>query len=120
MPSRSSGSVRVFYPLFNREGLLALLKQRITALQGNLPLKRVVLFGSYAKGTQTIGSDIDLLVVYTGEPRDDAYALVKRTLDIRRLEPHVYAEEEYEQVRTTVEGMTRDGISVLNVEAGEV
>jgi len=72
-----------------------------------------VLFGSYAKGRQTVASDIDLLVVYTGRPRADAYALVKRVLDIRRLEPHVYAEEEYEAVRTAVERMVRDGIPIV-------
>jgi hypothetical protein len=33
---------------------------------------------------------VDLLVVYDGEKREDAYALVKKTLDILGLEPHVY------------------------------
>ena len=110
MPTKSSSSVRVFYPPFSREDLLALLRQRVPALQDKLPLKRVVLFGSYATGRQTVASDIDLLVVYAGQPREDAYALVKRTLNIRRLEPHVYAEAEYAQVRTTIERMARDGI----------
>jgi predicted nucleotidyltransferase len=112
MQSRSSGSVKVFYPPFSREELLALLRQRMAALQGKLPLKRVVLFGSYAKGRHTVASDIDLLVIYAGKPREDAYALVKRTLNIHRLEPHVYAEEEYERVGITVERMARDGIPV--------
>jgi predicted nucleotidyltransferase len=113
MQSRSSGSVKIFYPPFNREGLLTLLRQRIVKLQEKLPLKRVVLFGSYAQGRQTIASDIDLLVIYAGQPCEDAYALVKRTLNIRRLEPHVYAEEEYEQVKMTVERMARDGVRVF-------
>lgn len=90
-----------------------MLPQRLAALQEKLPLKRVVLFGSYAKGRQTVASDIDLLVIYAGKPREDAYALVKRALNIRRLEPHVYAEEEYEQVRLTVERMACDGIPVM-------
>jgi predicted nucleotidyltransferase len=112
MQNKSFSSVKVFYPPFNREELSALLRQRIPALQGQLPLKRVVLFGSYAKGKQTVASDIDLLVVYSGRPRADAYALVKRALKIRRLEPHVYAEEEYEQARVILERMIRDGISI--------
>ena len=112
MPKKSSSSVRVFYPPFSREDLLAILRQRVPALGEKLPLKRVVLFGSYATGRQTVASDIDLLVVYAGRPREDAYALVKRTLNIRRLEPHVYAETEYARVRTTVERMARDGISL--------
>lgn len=113
MQSRSLSSVKVYYPPFDREELLALLRQRVPALQERLQLKRLVLFGSYAKGRQTVASDIDLLVVYAGKPRADAYALVKRTLNIRRLEPHVYAEEEYEQAGPGVERMIRDGISCL-------
>ena len=112
MLKRSCGSVKVFYPPFSREELLALLRQRVPASQEKLPLKRVVLFGSYAKGRQTAASDIDLLVVYAGAPREDSYALVKRTLNIRRLEPHVYAEAEYAQVKATVERMARDGIPI--------
>jgi predicted nucleotidyltransferase len=113
MRKESSSSVRVFYPPFSLEGLLAVLRQRVPMLQQKLPLKRVVLFGSYAKGRQTIASDIDLLVVYAGQPREDAYALVKQTLDIRRLEPHMYTEAEVAQVRTTIERMVRDGIPLF-------
>jgi predicted nucleotidyltransferase len=116
MPGKSSSSVKVFYPPFKREGLLALLRQRMATLQAKLPLKRVVLFGSYATGKQTAASDIDLLVIYSGKSREDAYALVRRTLAIRRLEPHVYTEEEYDQVKATIERMIRNGIPVT---AGE-
>ena len=116
MQNKSSSSVKVFYPPFNAEELLALLRERVKALKGKLPLKRVVLFGSYAKGKQTVASDIDLLVIYGGRPRTDAYALVKRALNIRRLEPHVYSEEEYDQAKMTVERMIRDGISIATGE----
>ena len=112
MLRKSFSSVKVFYPSLSREDLLALLRQRIKALQRELPLKRVVLFGSYATGRQTVASDIDLLVVYAGEPRKEAYALVKRTLNIRHLEPHLYAEEEYEPVKTTVERMVQSGVPI--------
>lgn len=114
MPRESSGSVRVFYPPFDRQQLLALLRRGINELQKVLPLKRVVLFGSYAKGRHTVASDIDLLVVYKGKPRDDAYALVKRTLNIRRLEPHVYTEVEYAQVKATLERMLKGGVLLHN------
>lgn len=112
MPKASSSSVRVFYPRFSRDDLVALFSQRVTALGAALPLRRVVLFGSYASGRQTAASDIDVLVVYAGRPRDDAHALVKRTLSIRGLEPHVYSEVEYTQVSSTVERMARDGILI--------
>ena len=114
MPQRSSGSVKVFYPPWTREALLVRLREGVAALREVLPLVRVVLFGSYARGRQTVASDIDLLVVYAGAARSDAYALVRHTFDLRRLEPHVYVEEEYAQVRETLERMIQDGITVYS------
>src|SRR3989442_4791189 len=119
MRPRSSGSVKVFYPPWNREALLVRLREGMIALREVLPLVRVVLFGSHARGRQTVASDIDLLVVYAGAVRGDAYALVRRTLDLRRLEPHVYAEEEYAQVSKTLERMAQDGIEVYNIGVAE-
>ena len=113
MPERSSGSVRIFYPAFDRAELLRTLRERLDRLESKLPLMRVVLFGSYARGTSTVGSDVDLLIVYRGEPRSDAYALVKRTLAIPRLEPHVYTMAEYEAARTTVDRMVQGGVTLL-------
>ena len=119
MRQRSSGSVKVFYPPWTREALLVRLREGMTTLREVLPLVRVVLFGSYARGRQTVSSDIDLLVVYAGAVRDDAYALVRRTLDLRRLEPHVYAEEEYTQVSETLERMVQDGTTVYSAGGAE-
>jgi len=114
MRPRSSGSVKVFYPPWNREALLARLREGVTALREVLPLARVVLFGSYARSRQTVASDIDVLVIYAGAVRSDAYGLVRRALALRRLEPHVYAEEEYTQVSETLERMVQDGITVYS------
>jgi predicted nucleotidyltransferase len=119
MRQRSSGSVKVFYPPWNREALLARLREGVTALREVLPLVRVVLFGFYARGRQTVASDIDLLVVYAGAVRGDAYALVRRTLNLRRLEPHVYAKEEYAQISETLERMVQDGITVYSAAGAE-
>lgn len=110
MPRRSSPSVRIFYPRFSREGLLGLLRGRLPVLEARLPLVRVVLFGSWSRGRHTAASDIDLLVVYAGEPRDDAYALVKTTLAIPRLEPHVYTVREAEACGPRLERMTAGGV----------
>ena len=82
-------------------------------LAARLPLRRVVLFGSYASGQFTAASDIDLLVVSEGSRRDDAYALVRKTLQIPRLEPHIYSLEEYEAVKETVTRMERGGVVFL-------
>ncbi|MBI2073679.1 MAG: nucleotidyltransferase domain-containing protein [Gemmatimonadetes bacterium] len=110
MPTRSSGSVKVFSPPHDRDELIARLRERVPALRLALPARRVVLFGSWAVGRATAFSDIDLLVVYAGPRREDAYALVRRTLGLRGLEPHVYSEEEAERLQTMLQRMTRHGI----------
>ena len=114
MRPRSSSSVKVFYPPWTRETLLVRLREGVIALREVLPLVRVVLFGSYARGRQTVASDIDVLVVYAGAVRGDAYVLVRRAFDLRCLEPHVYAEDEYAPVSATLERMVQDGITVYS------
>lgn len=109
---RSFGSVRVFYPAFQRDELIERLRASMEALRTRLPVRRVVLFGSWARGRATAASDVDLLVVYADPPRADAYAIVKRTLGIPHLEPHVYAESEYARVRDVVDRMTRAGVEI--------
>ena len=113
MPKISSSSVRVFYPDLDRAGLVQILRERLGRLEAKLPLVRVTLFGSYAKGTYTVGSDVDLLVVYSGRPRPDAYALVKRAFAIPRLEPHVYTQAEYEAAASTVDRMVQGGVTLF-------
>jgi len=113
MQRKSLSSVRVFYPDNNREETISRIQQALVILQEKLSLKLVVLFGSYAKGNFTVASDIDLLIVYRGEQRQDAYVICKKTLAIPRLEPHVYSEEEYEQMEQTIERMIKDGVMLL-------
>lgn len=117
MPSKPSGSVRIFWPRLSREELLRLLEERVPRLAEVLPLVRVVLFGSYAQGTYGPRSDVDLLVVYRGEPREDAFQLVWKTLDIPALEPHVYAEAEYQRSKETLDRMSSRGIVLFPKEA---
>jgi predicted nucleotidyltransferase len=116
MPIRSSSSVRIFYPKFDQAYLLRILPERLKILQRELQLLRVVLFGSYAKGTFTVGSDVDLLIVYKGEERADAYAIVKKSLDIPHLEPHLYSEEEYKKMERLINRMSDGGILILPKE----
>ena len=55
---------------------------------------KVVVFGSHARWTYTVGSDVDLL-------------------KIQRLEPHLYTEAEDETARATVDRMIRVGIPLV-------
>ena len=107
-------SVRVFFPRFDRAELIRRLEERMAALDEALPLLQVTLFGSYARGNYTVASDIDLLVVYRGRPRKDAFAITKKTLNVPALEPHVYSEEEFEQAQGRIARMTEEGIVLLS------
>jgi len=115
MPNKSSTSVRISYPRQSREELIRELKEKLPVLAEALPLLRVLLFGSYASGRFTAASDIDLLVIYKGPRRDNAYALVRQVLRIPRLEPHVYSFDEYAAVRATVQRMERGGVVLLDL-----
>ena len=110
MPKKSSGSVQVFYPKYNREEIIQLISSGLAHLEPELPLLLVTLFGSYAQGNYTIASDIDLLVVYRGKKKREAYAVIRRALRIPRLEPHVYSQGEYEKIKDTLQRMTKKGI----------
>ncbi|MGB9857350.1 MAG: nucleotidyltransferase domain-containing protein [Dictyoglomaceae bacterium] len=102
--------MKIFYPKFSKEEVIKIISERIKELEDSLPIVLVILFGSYAKGNYTVGSDVDLLVVYKGEVRNDAYAIVKKTVDIPRLEPHLYTEDEYKKMKDVLNRMTKGGI----------
>ena len=57
-----------------------------------------------------MASDIDLLVVYYGEKREDAFAVIKKTLVLPGIEPHVYTEEEHEALKSTIANVIQGGI----------
>ncbi|MBA7682178.1 hypothetical protein ES703_90524 [subsurface metagenome] len=110
MQRKSSDSVRVFYPKFDKREVIEAIDKKLEDLQKKLPLMLVVLFGSYAKRNYTVASDVDLLVVYKGRERKEAYAVVKRTVDVFGLEPHVYSQAHYQQMKSTIDKMIKGGM----------
>lgn len=103
--------MRVF-PRFDRAEVIQRLKERMAALDEALPLQRVVLFGSYARGNYAVASDVDVLVVYRGQPREDAFAIAKKVLAIPALEP-LYSEDEFEPAQSCIRRMTEGGIALF-------
>jgi len=112
MPKKSSSSVQIFYPKYDRNSIIQRIKDGIENLDQKLPLTLVALFGSYAKGNYTVSSDVDLMVIYKGKPKDDSYATVKKSLSIPLLEPHVYSDDEYKELKETINKMIKDGIII--------
>jgi uncharacterized protein len=108
-----SDSVKVTFPSRSRDEIVVYLRERLSSLRADLPLRRVVLFGSWAHGRATAYSDVDVLVVYTGPPRDNAYRLIWHQLSLPGLEPHVYSETEATALAPVLERMTRSGIVIF-------
>lgn len=114
MPKKSSSSVRIFYPRFNKEAIIQAINSNLENVKRELPLLLVVLFGSYAKGNYTAASDVDLLVVYGGKQKEEAFAIVKRALDIPHLEPHLYTEAQFEEMKDKIKMMVKEGIVLFS------
>jgi hypothetical protein len=76
----------------------------------------MVLYGSYAYGRQTAGSDIDVIVVYSGKQRRNAYRLIIEETRLPRLEPKVYTEEQFNSMIAGsprfAETLQKEGIAI--------
>ncbi|MCD6231393.1 nucleotidyltransferase domain-containing protein [Candidatus Aerophobetes bacterium] len=112
MQGKYSGSVRIFYPRFDRQTIIKIIKEKTQVLKKELPILLVVLFGSYAQDNYTVKSDIDLLIIYRGKIKD-VYARVKKVINIYGTEPHIYSEEEYTAIKPTIDKMIKNGIVIF-------
>ena len=120
MRKESLNTVQIFYPKYDKEELIQKLRKKIKELSEKIPLSFVVLFGSYAQGNYTVASDIDLLVVYRGKAREEAFATVKKIMDIRSLEPHVYSYDEYKRLKPVISRMIADGIVLFPINKAKM
>jgi|SRR5579884_2773608 len=109
MRIESYGSVKVYWPDFTRDELIERLREGVQRLSAELPLKKAALFGSWAKDQATAFSDVDLMVIYAGPAREDAYRTVRRVIPIEGLEPHVHSEAEAAKLRSVLDRMLADG-----------
>lgn len=117
MPKTSSGSVTIFSPPHNRAEILDALREAVPEIRRQLPLRRLVLFGSQATGRAAVGSDIDVLAVYDGPRRDDAFKVVKRSIDLVGVEPHLFTTDEARTRHDLVDRMSGDGVVLYDADA---
>jgi predicted nucleotidyltransferase len=116
MQMKSSNSVQIFYPKYNKKEITNKLQGKIPALKSLLSISKVILFGSYAKDKYTVASDVDVLVIYKGKSRSDAYSIVKRIFDIPQIEIHIYTVRQYQKLKGTISKMIDDGYVVIYEE----
>ncbi|MGQ9616440.1 MAG: nucleotidyltransferase domain-containing protein [Spirochaetota bacterium] len=112
MQKKYSNSVRIFYPRYGKEEIVKKINQRLTLLKSRLPVLSIVLFGSYATGSYTAASDIDVLVVYRGEQNDKAFQIVKETLGIPGVEPHVYTDSQALEMSAIIQKMIQNSVTL--------
>jgi predicted nucleotidyltransferase len=79
--------------------------------------QKVYLYGSYAKGTATEASDIDLAVVsenLSGDSFEDDLALMRLTWDVdTRIEPHSFRPEEFTPDDPEAQDILETGVPML-------
>lgn len=86
------------------EKIADIVNQYIAVVKENYNVVAIILFGSYAKGTENIDSDIDIAIV-TDDIKTDKFdeevklTLLRRKID-SRIEPHIISLDDYENDET--------------------
>jgi len=93
--------VRIYYPEFSRSELIERIKRKVASLCEKLPIRAVILFGSYAKGRYTAASDVDLLIIYEDPKMEDAYHICWDELSIHQLQLHIYTLSEFKKLEAS-------------------
>jgi hypothetical protein len=117
---KAMSQVRVTYPALSRVDVVERLRKARASLEKKLPISRMILFGSYAQDRYTAGSDIDVIVVYRGHERDDAYKTVVDEIGLPRLEARVYTEREFDELMVnspkSAKMFAREGIEITRAD----
>ncbi len=94
------------------------LRRYISELKkNNFPIQQAYLFGSYAKGTYTEWSDIDVALVspkFAGDRFDDKKNIARITLDVNyNISPLPYRPEEFTTEDLFVKEIIQTGIRIV-------
>jgi len=82
----------------------------------NLNIKKVYLFGSYAKGIYNVDSDIDLAIVF--ENINDTFDMQVQLMKLRRkfdtrIEPHAFRESDFEPSNPLAKEILTTGLEII-------
>ena len=86
-------------------------------IREHVQLRRLYVYGSYAKGTFTAESDIDIAVVadgFSGDIIEDRWMLMKlrRTVD-NRIEPHPFSTKDFNESDPMAKEVMETGIRII-------
>jgi predicted nucleotidyltransferase len=98
--------------------ILPTIERYIEALRkSGIAPQKVYLYGSYARGTATEASDIDLAIVsenLTGDRMDNEFELMRLTWDVdTRIEPHSFRPEEFTPDDPEVHEIVETGVPII-------
>ena len=97
--------------------IMEIVRKYVEKVRENYNIETIILFGSYAKGTQREDSDIDIAIItddFKNDIFDEQLNLKKLRWEIDlRIEPHLIRIEDYNQISTPFIKNVRDtGIKV--------
>ena len=101
MPEKSSNSVRVIYPEFNRDQVIERLENSARSVADRIGLQLLILFGSFAENRYTAASDVDVLVVCDDDAVAKAHEFLHNAAQLRNLELHVYGKSAYGRLKAS-------------------
>lgn len=98
--------------------IMEIVKKYVEVILANYKVKAIILFGSYAKGTNHEDSDIDIAIITDDIKCNDIFdeqlnlKKLRRNIDYR-IEPHLIEVADYDNVETPfVEEVINTGIKV--------
>jgi predicted nucleotidyltransferase len=87
----------------------------ITPIIDSSPVKRIILFGSYAKGTNTSDSDIDLVIDSNGQLKGiDFFALSSKMAQALPIEADIFELREIMPSSQMHEAITQEGVVIYD------
>lgn len=98
--------------------IMEIVQKYVRIILSNYKVKAIILFGSYAKGTNHKDSDIDIAIItddlkYGDRIEEEIYLTkLRKNIDCR-IEPHLIEVNDYENVETPfVQEVINTGIKV--------
>lgn len=101
----------------DRNSITELAKKYAELIRQEMNVSSVYLYGSYAKGTHTDDSDIDIAIIgddFSGDIIEDTLRLMKlrRKID-NRIEPHPFNSNEFDSANPLVREILETGIKIM-------
>jgi predicted nucleotidyltransferase len=121
MQKKYSNIVKIKYPPSEKK-LIKILKQNIHKLTKSIPnIKKIILFGSYARERPHFGSDVDLLILVSKHSKNDFEKIYETLFELSldyEWSPLILSEDTYQKSKMThktfFESILNDGIVIFS------